>query len=94
MKEIQKIFIIILNFTLPYLLLMVVILVDFFINGSGASSQIAYQKHKNLWIGSYIVLGSIHLFLFSRYLKFLCLRWRLSVCCGLALLYVYYLLEF
>lgn len=56
---------------MPYLLLLLLIFINFFIYGSGAAEASEYEKQKNFWVAMYIVLALTHLLAFYRYLNFL-----------------------
>lgn len=91
---INKIIVLASNFFIPYLFLLVFIIIDFLIYGSGSSSTILYEKYRNYWIGSYIILGITHLFLLYRYMKFMNFLIKFLISISIVALYIYYLSQF
>lgn len=62
MKTLKNILFIVINLTFPFLLVNLLILIDFLINGSGIESEINYQKYKFVWISILILSCLIQLF--------------------------------
>ena len=69
MKTLNDIFQISLNLAFPFLLINLLIIMDFFINGSGMQSENDYERNKWFWIGAFTLSGLLHLFLFQKYFK-------------------------
>ena len=91
---INKIIVLASNFFIPYLFLLVFIIIDFLIYGSGASSTVMYEKYRYYWIGSYILLAIIHLFLVFKYIRFVNTQIKTLILLSIAILYFYFLLRF
>jgi hypothetical protein len=65
-KFVKMLFIIVANLFLPFLLLMLIIILQFFMNGEGASSEVMYQKYKIIWISTYSAFAIAHILLLYR----------------------------
>ena len=68
---------------------MVLIVVCFFIYGSGAVGAEKLEQQMYIWTGVYIVIGLMHMFLAYRYIKFLSKTQRLVLIFFLTIMYVY-----
>ena len=60
---------VIMNMVFPYLLVNLLIFIDFYINGSGTQSEVNYEKYKFIWITIFILSGAIQLLFVNKYLK-------------------------
>ena len=69
MRVLKHICFITINLLLPYLLVNLLMLVDFLENGSGIQSERDYEKNKWIWISVFVLFGITHLFLFLKYFK-------------------------
>ena len=58
------------NIITPFLLINLLMVVDFFVNGSGIQSTINYEKYKFIWIGFYSLGYIIQLIIVFRYASF------------------------
>lgn len=89
MKTLLKILLILLNLSIPFIVPIVLMLVCFFIYGSGATGTEKLERQMYIWTGVYIVIGLIHIFLAYRYIKFLSKTQRLVLIFFLTIVYVY-----
>ena len=55
----KKTLTILLHLVFPIILYCLFIIIDFFINGSGISSSTSYEKHRFLWIITFLLLGIV-----------------------------------
>ncbi len=89
-----RIFLTALQLVAPWLLIMVVIFLDFLYFGEGAGSEVAYQKYKYAWLGAYAAIGLAHVVFFFRYLRPWPVWLRIFLTSALAAGYGYYLVQF
>lgn len=90
MKTTGRIIFIALNFLMPFVLVMIMIIFHFLVYGESASSIVIYEKYSLLWMGSYMLLAALHILLFFKYLKFALPSVRVITVTLLAVLYGYY----
>jgi hypothetical protein len=90
MKTSIRIIFIILNFLMPFSLVMLMIIIHFLAYGESASSVAIYEKYNFLWLGIYLSLAILHILLFFKYLKFALPYIRIAISALLAVLYGYY----
>ncbi len=94
MKLIERLFIIGLNFIIPFFGIMFIVIIQFFMYGEGASSEIMFQKYENLWLLLYISLGITQIIFLLKYLNFLKMYLKILFCTFICSLYIYYSLQF
>jgi hypothetical protein len=70
MRTLKDILFIGINLALPYLLVNLLMIIDFSVNGSGMQSEANYEKYKFIWVSVFIICGLLQLFLIFKYLKF------------------------
>lgn len=70
MRTLKDILLICLNLALPYLLINLLMIIDFSISGSGMQSEANYEKYKFIWLSVFILCGLLQLFLVYKYFKF------------------------
>lgn len=90
MKTLLRILIILINLLIPFLAPIALVVVCFFVYGSGSQGSEELQKQMYIWIGIYIIIGLIHLFLVYNYLKFLPEKQKTILYILLALQYLYF----
>ncbi|MHA3788666.1 hypothetical protein ACX0HA_10680 [Flavobacterium hauense] len=90
MKTVSRIIFIALNFLMPFVLVMLIIIINFFVHGEGPSSIVSFEKYNIAWLAGYAILAALHLLLFFKYLKFALPSLKIVLSALLAVLYGYY----
>lgn len=67
MRTLRDILLTSLNLVLPYLIINLLMIIDFFISGSGMGSEANYEKYKFIWISVFALFGLLQLFLVYKY---------------------------
>lgn len=94
MKTFLRILLILLNILIPCLLPVLLVLICFFVYGSGAAGTEKLEKEMYIWTGIYIIIGLIHLFLAYKYLRFISKKQKILFTAFLSLLYLYFAINY
>ena len=88
MNKLLRALAIMLNLLIPYLVIIFLVFVCFFIYGSGAIGAEELERQMYIWTGIYILIGLVHLFLVYRYFKFLTKKHKIVFMIFIALIYI------
>lgn len=90
MKTLKHIALILFNLIIPCLLPILLVIVCFFVYGSGASGSDKLEEEIYIWTGAYVIVGLLHLFLVYKFLRFISKKQKILFTAVLSLLYFYF----
>lgn len=94
MKTSLRILLIIFNLLIPYLTLLALLIICFFVYGSGGQGAEVLEKEMPVWTGIYIFCALLHLFMAYGYIQFIGKIQRALLIAVIAAIYLYIVLDY